>query len=82
MVIVFEKTRRVTVIDKNTGKATLFRDKKVLADFLGLEQRNKVADWFRPVNGVKPKFKRYKNYEIYDIEGEYRTRKFKPQDSI
>ena len=75
MKIVFEPTRRVIAIDKTTGECHIFRDKKVLADFLGLSHRNAVADWFRPVNKVKPKFKRYNNYEIYDPSGEYRARK-------
>ena len=80
--IVFYSTRRVIAIDKSTGKGLLFKNKKVLADFLGLASRNAVADWFRPVDGVKPTFKRYNNYEIYDIAGEYGERTAKFKDNI
>jgi len=82
MKILFEPTRRMIAIDKTTGESILFRDKKVLADFLGLDNRNAIGDWFRPVNGVKPKFKRYNNYEIYDPSGEYRPRKAKPDNNV
>ena len=71
MPIAFYSTRRVFVVDKTTGKALSFRDKKILAAFLGLSNRKYISDLFRPINGIKPTMKRYNNYEIYDPEGEY-----------
>ena len=74
--MIFKTTRHVVLIDRKTNKHYSFGDKKVLSKYLGLPD-NTVADWFRPEDGIKPKIKRYNDYEIIDLEGHYKNKKIK-----
>jgi hypothetical protein len=68
--IKFKKTTKVFVRNRSTGEQFLCRNKGVLRNYLSIP-RDTIAGWFRPVNGVKPKYKLYNNIEIFDIDGEY-----------
>lgn len=72
--IVFKTTRHMVLLDRKNNKHYSFGDKKVLSQHLGLSD-NAVADWFRPENGIKPTIKRYKDYEIIDLEGHYKNKR-------
>lgn len=74
--MIFKTTRHMVLLDRKNNNYNTFGDKQVLSDFLGISKET-LTGWFRPENGIKPKIKRYNDYEIIDLDGHYKNKKIK-----
>jgi len=77
----YKNSRRMILINRKEYTFEEFRDKSVLAEYLGVAHET-ITSWFRvQENGKKPKTKLYNNMEIICIDGEY-TRKNKNHGNL
>ena len=68
----------MVLLDRSNNVYQEFRNKAVLAEYLGVPH-DTVTGWFRKQdNGIKPKTKLYNNLEIINIDGEYINKKHRP----
>lgn len=75
--MICKKSRRVVILDRRNYFFKEFRDRAVLADYLGVAHET-VTGWFRvQENGKKPKTKMYNNLEIINIDEEYSVKQNK-----
>jgi hypothetical protein len=64
--LTFKKTHTIVVLDRRNDEYYTFVSKAALAEWLGDRTSFAVMSWFK-----KSKTKRYKDYEIINIDGHF-----------
>lgn len=69
--MIYKESMRVVLLDRHNHIYREFRNRAVLAEYLGVPH-DTMTGWFRvQENGKKPKTKMYNNLEIINIDEEY-----------
>lgn len=71
MSLKFKTNHHLAVLDRANNKFYTVSSKAVLSEILGDRGVEAIKKWFHPTTGNHVKTKRYKNFEIIDLDGHY-----------
>lgn len=76
--IKYKQTFNLAVLDRQNNKYFTVSNKSVLSEILGDRSVSAIKKWFNSDTGEKTKTRRYKHYEIIDLDGHYSRKSNQP----